>query len=77
MALYMRFLDWYEKHQGSFWCYLAYDKYAVFGKDDASYGHLRQYNQLVEVFFTEFNYSVTKRGENFDLWNVTIGLEEA
>ena len=70
-------LDWYEKHQGSFWCYLAYDKYSVFGKDDSAYAHLPQYNQLIEVFFKDFNYTVTKRGEIFDLWNVTIGLEEA
>lgn len=70
--------DWYEKHQGSFWCYLAYDKYSVFGKDDPSYGHLNQYNQLVEVFFSNFTYTVTKRGAtNFDLWDIQISLEEA
>lgn len=70
-------LDWYENHQGSFWCYLAYDKYSVFGKDDAAYGHLPQYNQLIEVFFTDFSYTVNNRGPNLDLWNISIGLEEA
>jgi hypothetical protein len=71
-------LDWYENHQGSFWCYLAYDKYSVFGKDDSAYGHLPQYNQLIEVFFSDFSYSVTKRGgSNFDFWNISVSLEEA
>lgn len=70
-------LDWYENHQGSFWCYLAYDKYSVFGKDDSAYAHLPQYNQLIEVFFTDFSYTVNKRGPNLDLWNISIGLEEA
>jgi hypothetical protein len=70
-------LDWYEKHQGSFWCYLAYDKYSTFGKDDSAYAHLPQYNQLVEVFFSDFSYTVNKRGNNFDFWNISISLEEA
>lgn len=70
-------LDWYEKHQGSFWCYLAYDKYSVFGKDDSAYAHLPQYNQLVEVFFSDFSYTVNRRGNNFDFWNISITLEEA
>jgi len=70
-------LDWYENHKGSFWCYLAYDKYSVFGKDDSAYGHLPQYNQLVEVFFSDFSYTVNRRGNNFDFWDISIGLEEA
>jgi hypothetical protein len=71
-------LDWYENHQGSFWVYLAYDKYSNFGKDDADYGHLGQYNQLVEMFFSDFSYSVQKRGgSNHDFWNISVTLEEA
>lgn len=71
-------LDWYENHQGSFWVYLAYDKYTNFGKDDADYGHLGQYNQLVEMFFSDFSYSVQKRGgSNYDFWNISVTLEEA
>jgi hypothetical protein len=70
-------LDWYENHQGSFWCYLAYDKYSVFGKDDSAYAHLPQYNELIEVFFTDFSYTVNRRGSKFDYWNISIGLEEA
>jgi len=71
-------LDWYENHKGSFWVYLAYDKYSNFGKDNPSYGHLAQYNQVVEMFISEFSYSVQKRGAStFDLWDVTVNLEEA
>ena len=70
-------LDWYENHQGSFWVYLAYDKYTNFGKDDAAYGHLAQYNQIIEMFISDFSYSVERRGgTNHDLWNVSVTLEE-
>jgi hypothetical protein len=70
-------LDWYENHTGPFWMYLAYDKYSNFGKDDTAYGHLAQYNQIVQVYFADFNYSVIKRGGgNFDFWNISVTLEE-
>lgn len=70
-------LDWYENHQGSFWVYLAYDKYPNFGKDDAAYGHLGQYNQIVEMFISDFQYSVERRsGSLHDLWNISVTLEE-
>lgn len=71
-------LDWYENHKGSFWVYLAYDKYSNFGKNDAAYGHLSQYNQVIEMFFSSFQYTVVKRGNsNYDFWNVSVTLEEA
>lgn len=70
-------LDWYEKHQGSFWVFLAYDKYSTFGNDDAAYAHLPQYNQIVEMFFSDFSYSVEKRGgSTHDFWNISVTLEE-
>jgi hypothetical protein len=72
-------LDWYENHKGSFWMFLAYDKYTNFPADDNSseYGHLNQYNEIVEVYFSKFDYSVSARGQNtFDLWNVSVTLEE-
>ena len=69
-------LDWYESHQGPFWVYLAYDKYSNFKKYDNSYGHLHQYNQLIQMYFTNFTYSVEKRGPDFDFWNIQVTLEE-
>jgi hypothetical protein len=57
--------------------YLAYDKYSNFGNDDEAFGHLSQYNQVVQVYFADFSYNVVKRGgSNFDLWNVSLSLEE-
>jgi len=74
-------LDWYNGHTGPFWMYLAYDNYANFKDDgevvDSSFAHLDQYNELIEVFFADFNYSVVKRGgNNFDMWNISVTLEE-
>ena len=69
-------LEWYESHPGSFWVYLAYDKYTNFGRNDEDYQHLNQYNEVIEMYITDFSYTVEKRGGNFDLWNVSISLEE-
>lgn len=69
-------LDWYENHTGSFWVYLAYDKFNNFTGED-SMSKLGRYNQVVEVFFSDFNYSVVKRGgSNHDFWDVSVTLEE-
>lgn len=68
-------LDWYNKNQGSFWVYLAYDNYKNF--DNNEYDNLGKYNQIIEVFFADFKYNVVKRGgSNFDFWNVELSLEE-
>ena len=70
-------LDWYENHTGPFWMYLAYDKYSNFGSDNAAFDHLLQYNQIIQVYVADFNYSVVKRGgSNFDFWNISVTLEE-
>ena len=70
-------LDWYENHTGPFWMFMAYDKYSNFGKTDEDYTHLAQYNQIVQVYIADFNYSVVKRGgANHDLWNISVTLEE-
>ena len=63
----LELLEWYENHKGPFWVYLAYDKY-----DDAT-----KYNQIVQMYFTDFSYSVVKRGSTtHDLWNINLTLEE-
>jgi hypothetical protein len=74
-------LDWYQSHPGPFFMYLAYDKYSNFKTGgeitDASFGHLAQYNQIIEVYFADFNYSVVKRGgSTYDFWNINVTLEE-
>lgn len=77
----VQLLDWYNSHPGPFWMYLAYDKYSNFKTSgeitNASYGHLAQYNEVIQVYFADFNYSVVRRGgSNFDLWNISATLEE-
>lgn len=70
-------LEWYENHQGSFYVFLAYDKYTNFTGSTA-YNKLGIYNQVLEVYFSDFNYTVVKRGStNHDLWNISVTLEEA
>jgi hypothetical protein len=70
-------LNWYETHTGPFWMFLAYDKYSNFGNDNAAFGHLAQYNQIIQVYIADFSYSVVKRGgANHDLWNISVTLEE-
>ena len=71
-------LDWYNSHQDSFWVYLAYDKYTNFSEDDANrYKKLGQYNQIIEMYISDFSYSVEKRGgSNYDFWNISVTLEE-
>lgn len=70
-------LDWYNNNTGSFWVYLAYDNYKNFEDAENPYGHLAKYNEVIEVFFSNFDYSVQKRGgTNYDFWNVSLSLEE-
>jgi hypothetical protein len=70
-------LDWYETHKGPFWMFLAYDKYSNFENTEDPYAHLNQYNQIVQVYISDFNYTVVKRGAtNHDLWNISVTLEE-
>lgn len=71
-------LDWYEKYTGSFWVYLAYDKYSNFAQDGTEYDKLGRYNQVMEVFFSSFSYNISKRGNSLhDYWTVSLALEEA
>jgi hypothetical protein len=68
-------LNWYENHQGSFWVFLAYDKLTNFSSD--SYNKLGRYNEIVEVFFDDFQYDVVNRGRaTHDFWNISLSLEE-
>lgn len=70
-------LKWYEDHPGSFWVFLAYDKYSNFGTGFEKYSQLQKYNQVLEMYISDFSYSVVKRGSsNFDFWNIQVTLEE-
>jgi hypothetical protein len=68
-------LQWYSEHPGSFWLYLAYDNYKNF--DSNQYGKLGQYNEVIEVYFGDFQYAVARRGSsNHDFWDISVRLEE-
>ena len=70
-------LDWYENHKGPFWMFLAYDKYSNFGKDSAAMDHFPEYNEIIQVYFSNFSYEVVKRSQTtHDLWNISVTLEE-
>lgn len=69
-------LKWYEDHPGSFWVFLSYDKPDNFSTN--KYGRLAEYSQVIEMFVSDFSYSIQKRGAtNHDFWDVSITLEEA
>jgi hypothetical protein len=68
-------LKWYSDHPGSFWMYIATDKYHNFATNE--YNRMGEYSELIEVYFSSFTHSVLKRGRNtHDFWNVNITLEE-
>lgn len=74
-------LNWYNTHTGSFWVFLSYDNYKDlrdFGADPYSTLAIARYTQVLEMFVSDFQYSVEKRnGTNFDMWNISVTLEEA
>ncbi len=70
-------LDWYNNHYGTFYVFVAYDKLNV-NNGDAEYSKLGQYAEVLEMYITDFQWTVEKRGgSNFDMWNITMSLEEA
>lgn len=67
-------LEWYNNNQGSFWVFLAYDNYKNLNNER---NRLAEYSEVVEVFFENFQYNIRQRGQNnFDYWDVDLGLEE-
>lgn len=79
--------NWYDDHVGSFYVLLAYDNYedagnTVVGSGESAYtidkyDKLNQYTEALEMYISDFSYTVEKRGStNHDLWSVSISLEE-
>lgn len=66
---------WYQEHNSPFHMLLSYDNYDNFSSN--KYNRLREYSQVVQVYFSSFDMSIVKRGgTNHDLWNVSVSLEE-
>jgi hypothetical protein len=68
-------LNWYENHAGAFYVLLAYDNYDNFTYD--KYGRLNEYNEVKQMFFSDFSYDIVRRGDfTHDFWDVSLSLEE-
>ena len=69
-------IKWYENNPGSFYIFLAYDRYDKF--DSLQYANMDKYNEVLEVYFSSFDYTVVKRGSTntHDFFNVDVSLEE-
>jgi hypothetical protein len=71
-------LEWYNNTIGPMWVFLSYDSPANFIFNGAAdpVEMLKMYPHRYQMFFSSFNYSVEKRGM-YDMWNVSVSLEEA
>lgn len=69
-------LEWYDNYSGPFWVFLSYDNLGE--------GNLNRYTQVLQMYFSGFDYSVEKRGQSwssgtasgFDMWEVSMSLEQ-
>ena len=69
-------LTWYRETHGPFWVFLSYDNYPNFEGNTDVWNQFDKYSDRYMMYFTSFNYSVEKRGL-YDMWNVSVSLEEA
>jgi len=74
-------LDWYENHTGPFYVYLSYDKPKNFKSDsnlnNGSYARLSEYSEVVEMYISDFSYTIVRRGgTNYVFWDISVTLEE-
>jgi len=71
-------LDWYENHTGPFYVYLSYDKPKNFdGDDNGEFNRLNEYSEVVEMYISDFSYTIVRRGgTNYDFWDISVTLEE-
>ena len=68
-------LNWYNNNPGSFYMFVSYDKNSKL--NSVPYQNLGIYSEVIEVYFSSFNYNVIKRGAtNHDLWDISVSLEE-
>jgi len=69
-------VEWYNNTIGPMWVFLSYDAPQNFIEGASPYEMLKHYPHRHQMFFSSFNYSVEKRGL-YDMWNVSVSLEEA
>lgn len=71
LASAKRIVQWYNEHPGSFYLTLVYDG------PDSTQKYIKYRLETYEVFFDNFNYTVKYRGENTDVWDISMTLVEA
>lgn len=70
-------LNWHLSHPQSFYLFISYDSYIDFLQENNTYGRLREYQEVKEVYLSSFDYTVNKRSPNtYDFWDISITLEE-
>lgn len=80
-------LRWYENNTGSFFMFLAYDNPSSFTSNAYDGNKLALYSDVIEVFFTSFDYNIVKRSSlskadannynpSHDFWNISVSFEE-
>lgn len=81
----MQIIKWYKLHQQPFYVYLSYDD-AEFPTDFEEEGITNmaeyvasklknRYVKEIKMYFSSFSSKLLKRGK-YDLWNISVGLEE-
>lgn len=68
-------LNWYNTYKKDFWMLLVYD--APILSASINIAPTSGWAEKIHVFFEDFNFTVTKRGQYHDLWNVDMTLVEA
>ena len=72
---------WYRNTTGPMWVFLSYDNYDNYVDDagnpnsETQFSQIKEYGERKQMFFSEFGYSIEKRGL-YDMWNISVGLEE-
>lgn len=71
-------VKWHQNNTGSFYMFLAYDNPNQFiGEAAYDIENLYVYSDVIEVFFSSFDYKIIKRGQsNHDLWDISASFEE-
>lgn len=61
--------NWYDEHPGPFYVFISYDRLGT--------GSMNKYTEVLQMFFSAFDVEIEKRGQgNFDMWNISLSLEE-
>lgn len=69
-------LNWYNTYKKDFWMLAVYDA-PIQTTSSTTIAPIQGWAEKIHVFFDSFNFTVKKRGNLNDLWDVDISLVEA